>query len=205
VTDESSVETHRAETAAQLESGNRQAADQAYALELQARDGELQESEESHEGESAEGAEQIFEQLAQEFDSDAVAQLQADWGSQAGENLELGRALVEDHPELSTIAEQFGLQDHPGILALAAEIAKKSGYSFTPTGAQRSQQESPSMSESGMSREAYQNGLARFNERIEKAFDSRTRDAIYAEQMEWIARVKPAPDSGIVDGITRTY
>ncbi len=191
------IETHRAEAAQALESGDTGAANQAYALELQARDGELQESEESHESESGESVEQTFDYLTEEFGDDAE-QLRADWGSEANENLALGRALVEDHPELSTIAEEYGLQDHPGVLALAAAIAKKSGYSFDG----RSQQDNPM---SGMSREAFKDGMSRFEDRIQKAHDagdSRLRDAIYAEKLEWIGRVKGNAD--IVGRNTRT-
>ena len=59
-----------------------------------------------------------------------------------------------------------------------------------------------------LSEAAYQSGLRQFTKAIEDAqtrCDSRTADDIYAKQLAWMDKVRPEPESGIVEGITKLY
>ena len=74
----------------------------------------------------------------------------------------------------------------------ASEIARKSGYTYDITGAQRAAQKESNMT-TGISRERLAEGRRHFNERIEQAAaegNTALRDQIYAEQLDWLDRIQ---------------
>lgn len=123
------------------------------------------------------------------------------------EGLALGRALVEDNPQMVRIAEDAGLADHPAFLLLAEQAARAAGYTVGtkhPSAPQQQQPQSgaPTMRTGNLSREQFNKGMDSFNQRIADAQnrgDGRTANDIHQEQMRWIASVQGG-DGQIVDG-----
>ena len=188
------VEISRDAIAEALQSGDSLLANTLYTNRLASLEAEESTEDDPTDEEIAEAG--IFDVLDQEF-GEAADQLRAYWtdDAQATEGLALGAALVEDHPELVQIAEDFGIADSAGVLLMAEQIARKSGYSYSPHGAQRApQQETEPMTEkSGISREGFEKGRRDFNERIAKAQSEgnhRLADEIYGKLLEWTGSVK---------------
>lgn len=72
---------------------------------------------------------EVFDYLALDQEPALVARLRHDWGEGAAAEIACGKALARDYPELVQIADRYDLDgNHPGILALAAKIARLSGY-----------------------------------------------------------------------------
>lgn len=211
-TDNLAVIQNRAVSAEALARGDNDVANLAYAAELAAlaETGDdaqpggsqtvatVEDNDANHVAEDtgASNIANVFDHLTREFGEEQVASLRSHWvdDDAAHEGIALGQALAIDHPELIRIAEEFGLADHPGILAMAAAVARASGYRFDATGAKRSatQQETTPM-QNNMSRENFAKSMRDFNERIALAQsegDSKRADEIYAKQQDWIGRVK---------------
>jgi len=137
-----------------------------------------------------------FEYLSQELDAEDVDSLRSHWTTDdaAAEGVALAQALASDHPELARLADQFDITG-AAALVLAEFLARKSGYSYSSSGTTRSQQDKPMTTETGseISLEAFARGRKDFVTRIEAAQaegNSRLADAIYADQLAWIGRVK---------------
>ncbi len=203
MTDETTA--HRTAAAEALENGDSQVADEAYALELASLEDNVQDVEQDEQGVQADSeyVENAFSYLSDEFGEETVDTLRAHWVDEesAREGLALGQALAEDHPEVISIAEEFGLADHPGLLKLAEYFARKSGYTYDTTGTQKKE----TSMETNTNQESYAKGMRDFDARIKLAQEegnSALANEIYQKQMVWIASAKG--DDTIVGGRTRS-
>ncbi len=209
----SEVQTHRTAAAEALSVHDNKGANAAYQAELKALEGQTPDGDtvEDNQGLDDPGAgdksqtglisdesiEEIYTELSSEFGPESVDTLRGRWGNDAGENIALVQALVEDHPELNDIASDFGLQDHPGLIALAAHLARNFGYSFDNINMSETIKE-PSVENNSntgnnIDQEAFSKTMRDFNSRISLAQsegNSKLANTIYAKQLDWLASVK---------------
>lgn len=64
------------------------------------------------------------------WDGDELANLQAEWGSDMGQNLEYAVAFGQAHPDVSAILEASGFGDHPAIIKVSAILGRR--YATVP-------------------------------------------------------------------------
>jgi hypothetical protein len=135
--------TIRQEQRTALERGDRAAADIAYSRELELLTAQRNVDTPAGPGHPTgvpanfDAEKRLFAPLYDaKYDDWQVSQLRQAWAGREAENFALAKAYHDDHPKMMSIAEKYGLADHPALLEMAAEAARAEGRTFTPAGQQ---------------------------------------------------------------------
>lgn len=185
------------------EAGNNVLANQAYQRELAVRRGEQAASDTKSIPfeRRQEAVEYVFGQLAPLEEPDQIAMLRDEWAGDAWTKLSITQKMLMDHPDLTAMAERFGVVNHPAFLAVAALVAEKSGYRLSPAGAQ-SPGDRPSLAEPPVSPGdalAFEDQLAELRSKAkdaQDAHDSRRANHYYMQEQALLASRDNRPAVG---------
>lgn len=186
------------------ERGDVPAANEAYSRELQALAGGSQPSSEGHSSPApaapsplpAEHVSAVWSEL-EATDPEGARQLKGQWGADAAANMGYAAAWMRANMSADEIA---AAPNDPKLLAVAARMGREMVHA-APAAQPRPETTDHEAGPMTVNAETFDAGMRQFSERIERAqAEGKTRLAneIYAEQQEWIARVKGRGD--IVNG-----